>query len=753
MSDTTRNILIGKGEKLISDGIWKGSSSKKPLPYTIEQQRTLLHPSLILLSKFAATATLPIAPRSEICAKITLHPEYLAKSYFPAVLLRQSNLRLLGSRGVVVTPRAMVRGKAPYPGQTASLIVAGTKASFDAADAMLMVPDQSNLLRHEEFCQLERIELFNTADRLRVDLLAFNGWLEVSLHASLGDNDIQTAFTKLVHSSGGRINAARMRTVGGLTFVPIEVDVGNPAEVIALLSEFSHLRLIRNMPQFTCDPEVPSSITRQLLFPAPPLPTGSAVNPNIRVAIFDGGFPSKVLPWVTAKDAAKVPAVNPGDLAHGTHVTSAYLFGAVDDQAKTLARPYTNVDHIRVLPSRSQDLRVLDVIDRIIDTLKAARDDGHPYELANLSLGPRIPILDEDPHEWTVRLDDLLSLGDLFMTVAIGNDGREGPDLGRIQPPSDAVNCFAVGASDRPDGKWQRAEYSGIGPGRSPGLVKPDAMAHGGSTISPLQLYSPVSKNLVHRLGTSYSAPLALRLAGGLRATVTEPLTPIMLHALLVSSARMSRRQHEQTAVGWGLLPATLDEVLYSAPDEVVVMYQGAIEAGQPLRARVPLPPGLAPDAEVRLRATFAYRAPTDPAHPINYTQAGLLIRFQPDSNKSESFFGLSMYDNEEVLRRDALRWDTCLSRERKLRAGDLTAPSFVINYQTREEGHAKKKVKSRAGTAKDIGFKEKLPFALVLRMKIPGVVDLAPRVLLQYDALQEVSLRASLDVPPLENG
>lgn len=748
MTNPIRNILIGKGEKLISDGVWKNNAKTKPLPYTVDQQRALLHPSLLSLKELADSVNPALAPRGEICAKLTLHPEFLAKSYFPEVLLRHSALRLLGSRGLVVTPRAMVRGKAPRPGQTAALIVAGTAQSFETADEMLMSSAVGYRPRHVEFCRLERIEAFTGVDRVRVDLQRYDGWLEVSLHAALEDEDIRKAFTSFVHDAGGRLNPARMRTVGGLTFVPIEIVGSEPGAVIARLSDFSHLRLVRNMPLITVDPEGPVSLTRQLLFPSPALPREKAISTDVRVAIFDGGVMPGLLPWVRALDAATVPPSNPSDIAHGTHVTSAYLFGSVDEQAQTLQRPYTNVDHIRVLPSQSKDYRVLDVIDRIIDTLTAARDDGRPYELANLSLGPRMPIVDEDPHEWTVRLDDLLSLGDLFMTVAVGNDGLEGPDLGRIQPPSDAVNCFAVGASDRAGGKWQRADYSGIGPGRSPGLVKPDAMAHGGSSISPLQLYSPLKDELVHRLGTSYSAPLALRLAGGLRATVKEPLSPIMLHALLVSSAQMSRRRHEQSAVGWGLLPTSMEGVLYSAPDEVVVMYQGSIEAGHPIRARIPLPPDLGPDAEVNLRATFAYRAPTDPAHPVNYTRAGLLIRFQPDSIKSVPFFGLGMYDTEEVLRRDALRWDTCLSKERKMKAGDLPEPSFVINYQTREEGHPKKKTSNvpvSDSTANEI--KEILPFALVLRVKVTGTVDLASRVLLQYDALQEVSLRASIDL------
>ena len=45
------------------------------------------------------------APRGEITAEVILHPAFLAKSYFPATILRDSGLIILGSRPVKITPR------------------------------------------------------------------------------------------------------------------------------------------------------------------------------------------------------------------------------------------------------------------------------------------------------------------------------------------------------------------------------------------------------------------------------------------------------------------------------------------------------------------------------------------------------------------------------------------------------------------------------------------------------------------------
>lgn len=750
MQGSFRNLLIGRGERLIVDGEWKGGGGGKPEPYSLGQQQTALHPALTWLAERARAAKPQLAPRGEIAAKITLHPEFLAKTYFPSSLLRECGFRLLGSRETILEPRAMVRGKPVEPRVTATLIVAGDSNSFLMADALLMSAGPELGPRHTELRRLESIELFGPEDRIRVNAAHLDGWLETSLHAALEDRDVREAFTKLVSSVGGVIDQRRFRTVGGLTFSPIYLAPEVARSALQALEDFTHLRVIRNMPFISTDPAAGS--VRNLSFSAPPLPAGPAVAPDLRTAIFDGGFPQGVLPWVNSIDAPGVPALATS-LDHGTHVTTAFLFGRLDGDEDVLQQPYTNVDHVRVLPSGADDQHVGDVIDRIINHLKNARDEEHSYRFANLSLGPRLPIVDDDPHEWTVRLDDLLSLGDLFLTVAAGNDGEHGPDLGRIQPPADAVNAFTVGACDTFGPRAQRATFSCMGPGRSPGLVKPDVVAFGGDRGKPLAIFSPVTHTIAHTLGTSFSAPLALRLAAGVQARIEDELQPIMLHALLVSRAKFRAATHDQRDVGWGILPESLEELLYSPADEVVVMYQGHIVPGQPLRAPLPLPPGLSTEGKVEIAATFAYRAPIDPAHPVNYTRAGLEIRFQPDGEKSVAFFSKGHYDTEQELRADALKWETCRHRKRSISLDKLSKPSFVIRYQGRDEGQPE-----HNPTAVTVGADgaplaaanrpDALPFALVLRLRIPGEIELAQKVLLSFPVLAEVPLRTRVEVP-----
>jgi len=97
------------------------------------------------------------------------------------------------------------------------------------------------------------------------------------------------------------------------------------------------------------------------------------------------------------------------------------------------------------------------------------------------------------------------------------------------------VNALAVGAADTPGAGWARASYSSVGPGRSPGLIKPDLVAFGGSTPRPfLVLSHDNAPKLEPTGGTSFSAPCVLRMGTGVRAHFGDALNPLALRALLI---------------------------------------------------------------------------------------------------------------------------------------------------------------------------------------------------------------------------
>ena len=123
------------------------------------------------------------------------------------------------------------------------------------------------------------------------------------------------------------------------------------------------------------------------------------------------------------------------------------------------------------------------MLDRILDYFDA---EGHKYHLVNLSIGPNTPYDDGDVTLWTSALDERFASGEWVVTVAAGNDGEADATLllNRIQPPGDGVNVLTVGASDSVKNPWKREPYSCVGPGRTPGFVKPDGLSFGRRTVS-----------------------------------------------------------------------------------------------------------------------------------------------------------------------------------------------------------------------------------------------------------------------------
>jgi len=423
---------------------------------------------------------------------------------------------------------------------------------------------------------------------------------------------------------------------------------------------------------------------------------------------------------------------------HGNEVTSTFLFGHVLLGKKALHQPYMNVDHYRVLsPLSGHDPDLFDVLHRV----KSALDTGK-YKFANFSLGPRMPIDDHDVHAWTATLDQLCAQHGIFASIAVGNDG-DVDEANRIQPPSDMVNGVAVGAADSASAKWKRAKYSCIGPGRSPGYVKPDGIAFGGSDSELFTVFNPYLKKVVGVQGTSYAAPLVLRTAAGVDASTTFDLSAIALKALMVHRAEAPRKKQDREEVGWGRFRENPMEILECEPESATIIFQDTLAKGQYRRCPIPFPDLVLPGL-VEIQATFCIHAQTDPEHAVNYTRSGIGVVFRPrfaiGEEKSTEFFGrYSQYPKTERERRDdAHKWETCLHRTRRfLEPNTLAGPIFDIEYHAREAGKSLS-VKS---------VPDDVRFALVITIKAAGVPDIYNLIRQKYPVLLPVDLRTEITV------
>lgn len=101
---------------------------------------------------------------------------------------------------------------------------------------------------------------------------------------------------------------------------------------------------------------------------------------------------------------------------------------------------------------------------------------------------------------------------------------------------------MAIGACDSPEDNWQRAPYSSIGPGRSPGIVKPDLVDFGGSLQRPFLTLGLGNTPSIEATGfASFATPCALRTASGILAHFDTNIGSLATRALLVHNAQIKR--------------------------------------------------------------------------------------------------------------------------------------------------------------------------------------------------------------------
>ena len=733
------NFLLGKGERLTSNVVVRGGPPNKEAPYTFTEARERLTP--MLAATVQALNELPEAacPDGQAVASVTLNPEYIAKSFYPSDLLRQTGLQAVGSRPRRIKPAKKSKGREPQETLTTELFVLGPKDAFRSWERSLPAWASGTHLA-EDMATIEEIAAPAPRDKIKGPLpRTKTAVFEVVLHTDqlFGETEALPAFQKYVESLGIDQKFDKRFYAGGLCFLELEAPVALADEIatftiVRALREMPRLRILR--PAFRTSGVPSQSLT---------LPTKPALDPSIRTAIFDGGLPAThpLGPWSTAIDGPHVGASHPDLLKHGLQVTSALLFGTLDP-TKPVPVPYSNVDHYRVLdmtPGQNPH-ELYEVLERI-DTVLNNTD----YDFVNLSLGPSLSIEDDDVHAWTAVLDERFSQADTLATIAVGNNGEGDAAMGfnRIQVPADCVNALAIGAADSPDTPWQRAAYSAVGPGRSPGLVKPDFVEFGGSMQRPFLV---VAEGAVSKLdptgGTSFAAPSTLRLGAGIRAHFGHNLNLLAVRTLLVHSIEASDIPHNE--VGWGRLARNIDDIVLCEDDMIRVIYQGKISPAKYIRAMVPMPDGEL-SGMVEITATLCYKCSTDPHHPGNYTRAGLQATFRPHDEKfknddqvhpnTKSFFGdPGLGAGEDELRRDAWKWENCLHANRRFNAKSLSRPCFDIHYNARLEG-------------RNFSPAEQLPYALAVTVRARKIADLYDQIVRKYATVLE-PIRPVVDIP-----
>ncbi|WP_080415059.1 S8 family peptidase [Burkholderia ubonensis] len=718
------NYLLGNGERLAKPhSIDMGSRPKQP-PYPFPVSRDRLTNSVKEVAEWAKSLPQDACPNDEIVAEVVLHPRYISKSDQPNQLFAAVGLRAVGRKSIEVSPDEWGVSKHPNSAATDKVFVAVKRTDMLRWSDELATWTEAHPAA-AQLTQIERIRPF-TADAKLIDVPADGNYVaEVVLH-NAGDRNMMDAFVGYAARRHIGVLHERRRVVGGLTFLPVRMSASESLH----LAQFSFVRVVRSMPHLRSVGEGP---VRTYLYGAN-LPNVDAASPEYGAVIFDGGIPDDVeqsfARWVRVVEPPGIGAPSPAFQLHGLAVTSSFLFGPLEG-GHAISRPPCRVDHVRVLDeSTGSDFEYYDVLERITNHLDTVET---PYKFGCISLGPSRPITDDEITAWTAEIDARLAHGNMLLAVAAGNDGDLDPERGanRIQPPSDGVNIFSVGAADSRNKRWQRAPYSCVGPGRIPGLFKPDGLAFGGTDAHPFEVVGP-GLFCLGLTGTSFAAPFGLRSCAGVSALLEVDLHPLTIRALAVHKAE-HKRGHPHSEVGWGRFLEDPSMLITCDDCEAVVVYEGDLPMGEHLRARLAVPdtPLI---GKVRITATLAIAPEVDPEHASTYTRGGLSVMFRPNAARFElndegkckkepetaNFFNAKRLSGrlpEYVLRKDAHKWEPVIRASREIDATELSAPFFDIYYNRRERGGAQKEPTP-------------LRYALVVTVRCEGVPNLYEQTL-----------------------
>ena len=745
------NYLLGKGENLTTIIDPPGGGGDKRHPYSFAEAKAALAPKLEETSRALDAMPAIACPGDLAVAALVLHPSYLAKSYYPAGLLAAVGLQAVGSRTVTVVPRKSLKVVTGGRASTTELFVAGPRQRFRLFSRSLERWNQDST-EAGDVIKIEDIRSPDPEERikpLRSD--APVPLMEVALHgAGLPGDPVLFGFRDYLRSLGIQADLGRRLEAGSLYFLPVRI----PRGLITEVARYSFLRVAREMPALRpLRPHIWIASAAHAPFPCR-LPFEPPMVPDLAVAVFDGGLPDApdLDPWARRFEAEGVGRAVPDYQEHGLAVTSALLFGPLDE-VRDPSPPYARVDHYRVLDEDTADDpqgELYPVLKRILAILETRH-----YPFINLSIGPDLPVEDDDVQAWTTLLDPLLARGDILAAIAAGNSGEADAASGqnRVQPPADCINGLAVGACDSQSRPWSRSAYSARGPGRRPGRIKPDVLGFGGTREEPFWALGPGrSPFAVPTAGTSLASPTVLRAGLGVRAHLGPELRPLTIKAMLIHRSEMHPTGHDYGQHGWGRVRMDLGDALTCDDDTVHVVYQGELAPRQYLRAKVPVAPG-AIAGKVLIAATICIGSATDPEHPPSYTRSGVDVVFRPNMMRpakrrdresgeevlsnlpaTRPFFGSRPGMDEAELREDGQKWEATLSAFRTFLGGSLSDPVFELHHTPRSFG----------GEATDAA---PVPYAMIVTVRAARVKDFYNRVFLRYKGQLE-PLVPILEIP-----
>ena len=336
------------------------------------------------------------------------------------------------------------------------------------------------------------------------------------------------------------------------------------------------------------------------------------------VGVIDTRFDKRVYfrDWVDYEDMLdkNIEPVN-DDYFHGTAVSSIIVDGPSFNPNLQDNCGRFRVKHFGVAIARG--FSSFEILKMIKDIVAKNRD----IKVWNLSLGSAMEINPNFMSPESAELDRIQSEYDVIFVVA-GTNKRliDGDREMRIGAPADSLNSLVVNAVDF-NGK--KASYTRVGPVLS-FFYKPDVSYYGGDGAEKMVVCEP--NGIAYVSGTSFAAPWVTRKMAYLihRMGFSREIAKALI---IDSAAGWNRKDDTSYAMGYGIVPKKIEDLLHCRDDEIRFVLKGTIEEYETYTYRLPVPKDQ--DGHPYFaRATLVYFPKSYRNQGVDYTSTEMDIHF-----------------------------------------------------------------------------------------------------------------------------
>lgn len=592
---------------------------------------------------------------------LRLHPNAMAKTHRPMLLLQRVGMQPIGTHGFGELLLPATKHSLEHLAQVAEIQNSKKiRANLSTIDAILpwTTDDALGLGR------LGRKEIETAKESLAAWIKAKKPLLIERFTSD--DHATDEAIVDVIGNQFARLKARTLESEthaagGAARFIRVD-----SLDTVMQLAACPAVRRLVPADEFS-----PIEVRPQMFTTIGPAPAGLLPPPEPDlpvVAVVDSGIRQNdkaLKPWIAARETFVLPPET--DYLHGTFVAGLITGGrALNHGSMQFPAARSKVLDVAALST------VRTTADELLHNIETAIKAHPEVKVWNCSFGSPTPGHPESFGQFAQDLDILSDKYGVLFVVAAGNYQtsplRSWPphaDLGgndRISQPAESLRALTVGSVAHKPALVQPSEpspFSRRGPGaaRTP---KPDVTHLGGNctdmgnfTNTGVRSFLP-NGEIGESIGTSFSTPLVSTLAAHVWQTLERrrgtAVAPEVVKALMIHSAVLSspmRRAEERDYYGFGVPDSVLD-VLFCSSDTFTLIFEAELYDGIYWEKNpFPVPACLHPNGD-HLRAevfmTLAYSPPLDGKHGAEYVRANIDASFgtyDPDEEGELHHHGL----------------------------------------------------------------------------------------------------------------